>query len=322
LIIDGIVADRETAKAHQDRMSNPEIAAYLRSRDNHNFLDLYPARSAGMYSLPQVFRDGVVLPKDKALEAFQDRARYNAVPVILGSNRDEYKLFMARKSEYVATYFGFFRRIRDRDLYELVSSYRADGWKATGVDEMARVLRESQGPTVYAYRFDWDEEPTLLGMDLSVLLGAAHGLEIPFVFGDFDSGFLGPYMKSDENYAGRQTLSDAMSSYWAEFAYSGSPGRGRNGAALEWKAWDNSPGRPKFIIFDTPVDPGIRMSADTIRLSEVNERLLAETGFASQEKHCEMYVNLLEDSDLWDDGAYARLGREGCTSYPMENYVR
>jgi hypothetical protein len=64
------------------------------------------------------------------------------------------------------------------------------------------------------------------------------------------------------------------------------------------------------------------MSSDTVRLNEVNERLLAETGFASQEKHCQIYVNLFEYSDLWKDDDYASLGREGCASYPKENYVR
>ena len=36
------------------------------------------------------------------------------------------------------------------------------------------------------YRFDWDEEPTVMFYDLSIALGAAHGLEIAFVFGHDD----------------------------------------------------------------------------------------------------------------------------------------
>ena len=60
-------------------------------------------------------------------------------------------------------------------------------WKATGADMPAAALRGTQ-PDVYVYRFDWDEEPTLLGADLGEMLGAAHGFEIPFVFGHFDLG--------------------------------------------------------------------------------------------------------------------------------------
>ena len=48
-------------------------------------------------------------------------------------------------------------------------------------------MRSTQ-PDVFVYRFDWDEEPKLLGADLQPMLGAAHGFEIPFVFGHLDLG--------------------------------------------------------------------------------------------------------------------------------------
>jgi carboxylesterase type B len=44
-------------------------------------------------------------------------------------------------------------------------------------------------PPVFVYRFDWDEEPNLFFLaDLGRLVGAAHGFEIPFVFGHWDLG--------------------------------------------------------------------------------------------------------------------------------------
>ena len=49
-------------------------------------------------------------------------------------------------------------------------------------------MRRSGNEQVYAYRFDWDEEPSQFGFDLSVALGAAHGLEIAFAFNDFEGG--------------------------------------------------------------------------------------------------------------------------------------
>ncbi len=160
-------------------------------------------------------------------------------------------------------------------------------------------------------------------MGLSALLGAAHGLEIPFVFNNFDSGFLGSYMSSDENLSGRRALAVAMSSYWAEFAYTGSPGRGRGQNQTEWRPWDNSLGAEnKFIILDTPSDGGIRMSSNTVGLGELRERLRAEAGFRSQEEHCETYAIALAGSELWNDDEYARLGREGCGDYPKETYMR
>jgi para-nitrobenzyl esterase len=264
-----------------------------------------------------------VLPIESALDVFRDVSRYNAVPVILGTNRDEHKLFMVQDPAYVDIYFGLYMRMKDPEQYERVSSYRTDIRKATGVDRIAAVLRESQGPSVYAYRFDWDEEPSIFGMDMSAFLGAAHGVEIPFVFENFASGFLARYVNSDENLPGREALAHSMSSYWAEFAYSGAPRKGRDGEQPEWLPWGDSQAEGgKFIIFDTPSDGGIRMSSDTIGLEDVRDRLLAETGLRNQEEHCEIYAIGLADSELWDDEEYASLGREGCRNYPKQNYMR
>ena len=153
--------------------------------------------------------------------------------------------------------------------------------------------------------------------------GAAHGVEIPFVFDNFSSGFLARYVNSEGNRPGREALASSMSSYWAEFADRGAPGRGRDGKQPEWRPWENGPGKAdKFVIFDTPADGGIRMSSETMGLEEVRARLLAETGFRDQEDHCEMYVAALADSELWDDEEYASLGREGCGSYPKQAYSR
>ena len=68
---------------------------------------------------------------------------------------------------------------------------------------------------VYAYRFDWDEEPSQLGFDLSVALGAAHGLEIAFVFNDFDGGmgigYIYPGDEAQQSLANSTTLHGANS---------------------------------------------------------------------------------------------------------------
>ena len=69
----------------------------------------------------------------------------------------------------------------------------------------------------------------MLWTDLSVMLGAAHGLEIPFVFGHFELGEGGNIIFTDANASGRRALSAAMISYWTEFAQDGVPGGGRDG---------------------------------------------------------------------------------------------
>jgi para-nitrobenzyl esterase len=195
--------------------------------------------------------------------------------------------------------------------------------KAVSVDGIASVLSQTPGqPGVWAYRFDWDEEPTVLGVDMAFLLGAAHGLEIAFVFFDFTQ-FMAPdftaYVYTPENLAGRLELGGSMSSYWAEFAYNGDPGTGRSGFEIDWTGWDPSaPENDKFIIFDTSADGGIRMSSDEITLASLYAELLAETGFTTQEQHCGMYVRLFEGTPLWDETDYLNLGAEGCAAYPVD----
>jgi para-nitrobenzyl esterase len=73
-------------------------------------------------------------------------------------------------------------------------------------DAPADAMQRGGWRDVYVYRWDWDEEPTLLGADLSVMPGAGHGFEIPFVFGHW---FLGPsadVVFTDDNAPGREAL--------------------------------------------------------------------------------------------------------------------
>jgi para-nitrobenzyl esterase len=235
-----------------------------RAKSAEEVLRAYPGdKPIGMFGIPAVFRDGVVIPDADPMDLFAKGA-YNQVPVVLGTNRDEVKLFLIGDPELVRRWFGIFPMLRvPAGEYERISEYSAKAWKASGVDELAPRLRRAQGASVYAYRFDWDEEPTLFFADYSVLLGAAHGFEIPFVFGHWNLGRAGTRMFTAENEPGREKLSAAMRSYWAQLAYTGDPGRGRKGDLPEWAAWDaTAPEAPKFVVLDTDADGGVRMSAD------------------------------------------------------------
>ncbi len=62
-------------------------------------------------------------------------------------------------------------------------------------------------PHVYVYRFDWDEEPSVLGTDLGRAVGVSHGLEIPFVFGHWDLGPQGNVIYTDRRPRGLRGVS-------------------------------------------------------------------------------------------------------------------
>src|SRR6185437_3317432 len=93
------------------------------------------------------------------IQLFADPSGYNAVPVMLGGNRDEDKLFMMGDPALVTTRLGFLPKIKDLAAYNRVTGYYSENWRADAVEEVAAVLHKRQGDTVYAYRFDWDDEP-------------------------------------------------------------------------------------------------------------------------------------------------------------------
>jgi para-nitrobenzyl esterase len=322
LIRDGEAKDRESGRARLAAMSDARVAGYLRGKSAYEVLSVYEGnRLGGMYSIPQMPRDGNVLPEEKAIEALARPGGYNRVPVILGSNRDESKLFLAFGSPYVTRLFGIPLWVNDERAYDLVAEYAALMWKATGVDEPAAAMRSLQGPSVYAYRFDWDEEPKLLWSDFSKLFGAAHALEIPFVFGHFDLGWASRFLFDEEKRAGYEDLSKSMMSYWAEFAYSGDPGRGRDGAELHWAAWDDSgEGAAKFIVFDSEEGGGLRMAAETVTQEEVIERVATDPRFESWRERCEVYQGFVGRIPRMTEERYESVGEGACRAYPLDAY--
>jgi para-nitrobenzyl esterase len=309
--------DREGAKAVLAAMEPSAVADFLREQSAADVLHFYRGdRMGGMYEVPQLVRDGKVLPAKPLLEVFGNRGAYRAVPVMIGSNRDETKLFDSVASPAVARAFGIPVWFKDQARYDLLNEYRSLAWKARGVDEPAVALRASQGASVYAYRFDWDEERKLPWIDLSALLGAAHIFEVPFVFGTLN--FFGAERLLLENDARprAEALAKQMMSYWSQFAIAGAPGRGRSGDLPEWTAWDDStPDAARFMILDTPLDGGLRMSSDAVTTESVIARAESDPRFADPTVRCEFFRDLAAQGHGYGPAEYA----EGpCGELPLE----
>jgi len=95
LIDDHQAADRAAAKTRLAAMAPAEIATYLRSKSAAQILTPYRSGTAnGMIGMPLVFRDGTVLPADDWALRFADPKLWNQVAVMVGTNRDEDKLFL------------------------------------------------------------------------------------------------------------------------------------------------------------------------------------------------------------------------------------
>ncbi|HTO70825.1 MAG TPA: carboxylesterase family protein [Myxococcota bacterium] len=308
---------RDDARKQLAELRPSELAARLRAATPAEVFAGYSGSDGfgGMVRLPMVLRDGAVLPGDDPLQLFEE-GRWNRVPVMLGTNHDELKLFLFGDPKLVRYWFGFLPRLRDPKRYDVIAQYGTMSWKLRAVDAPAEAMLATPGPEVFAYRFDWDEEPSFLGSDYSRLLGAAHGLEIPFVFRSFDDS---PFRRvfTERNRAGREELADAMSSYWAQFAYSGSPGRGRSGQLPEWKHWDTADGADKFIVFDTHAGGGVRMDNHPVT-KQLLLGELARDSRADPALRCEIFQQLVDRKTVVADDREAA----GCTQKALGSVAR
>ena len=245
----------------------------------------------------RIIADGLVLPAQGLRSVLDRPADFNAVPVITGTNRDEMKLFNALNPKYVTYVLGALPKARDPALYDAVSAYPSRNWRLNAVDRPATQMVAGGHAPVWAYRFDWDEEGKVLVTDLGHLLGAGHSLEIPFVFGHFHLlGSFDKYAFTKANAPGRLALSDAMMSYWVNFAATGDPGRGVDGRQPTWGAWTTTAGAPTLMLLDSPKGGGVRMSADRESATRIVSDLLADKRFATQADRCAALARMTQDN--------------------------
>ena len=290
----GRAADRAQARQLQDNMDSAELSSILRGLSVDEILAPVASVPGGLYRPPQHFRDGVVLPRQSLMYAFADPSRWNKVPLLTGTNRDEYKLFMAQDPRYIKRWFGRIPRIRDKERYVRDARYASDGWKALAVDEVAVVISESRSDTpVFGYRFDWDEGTAGWLVDLPLLFGAAHALELDFLYSPL-LGMRVPGLFTEENAPGREFLSQAMRSYWGQFAYTGDPARGRKGDLPQWRSWVSSGGQ--YLILDSPAGGGLRLTDQQMRATDLKQRLRTDTSIVDARERCAVYVKLFLDT--------------------------
>ena len=170
--------------------------------------------------------DGETLPQHPSAVIAQGSAAN--VAILAGTNRDEWRLFAMMSGgpkvdeEQLTRIFGD----EARPALAVYTEARADqspelAWIDIMSDLVFRMpairLAEAQvklGAPVWMYRFDW-ESPAFGGV-----LGAAHAMDIPFVFNTLDVGLSRTFTGDSPT---RQPLADLMHASWAAFIRSGTP---------------------------------------------------------------------------------------------------
>jgi para-nitrobenzyl esterase len=228
-------------------------AACLRGISNTELVSLQPGT---LYA----FVDGTLLTETPG-QAFA-AGTFNRVPVIAGTNHDEWNIFVAEQydatgnpiltePEYDAATIALWGPALGELILAIpVYPYVPPGGQVLGEDGTDGIFAcsarngdqlLSNFTTTYAYEFnDENAPPQPPPAGLSFPLGAYHGAEIQYLF---DTGFFFEFTPA------QQQLSQAMVSYWTNFAATGDP----NGGSLpSWAPYNTSLDQFQSLIPPTP----------------------------------------------------------------------
>lgn len=260
---------RSDPEEKYNSMTDQEMRDWLRSVKGRKILSSMEKRVFGMSDVPSIIRDGEVIP-ESGYEVFSTGNYPNKLPIIIGSNKEEIKLF----------YFLGAGPKRRGKAYAPGAKYGSMKWKADSVDTVAEKLStHKEHPPVYAYLYSWgapDEQGiSVLPRKWGYLLGAGHAMEISAFTGqDTILGALQIILVKRKNRTGRQELATAMHSYLINFIQTGDP----NSIDLpKWQAWQNGPGNPKTLIFDAGPDQAeIHMMNEQVTHQSILEEMQKE----------------------------------------------
>jgi para-nitrobenzyl esterase len=262
--------------------TNPSnLQACLMSKSPKQIFAVYPRTVGGMLDMNVFmdrFTDGTVISA-LGKDALKDPETYNQVPTILGTNKEEWKLFMLGlwgtmpPAEYQAEALFVsmaWQQAGVNDLAEAMSAKKGhpcdDDYRQAN-NEIAAAMSANKGhPGVYAYEFDygaynedgynaWPDYPYYF----DIMIGAAHSFELPFIFGEWTFYGLEPFVFRPDNQEGREALSDSMVEYWASFARTGKP---RDPGGVQWRPWSNEDGGAKRILLDANATQSLIQMSD------------------------------------------------------------
>jgi len=273
----GLARDPRQAEELLASLPPERLRAFLRDCTGRQLLRCYSPGPSGMIDNPSLITDGAVLPDDGY--AALERGDYpGKVPVIIGSNQEEMKVFL---------YLAGSPSWRSPE-YQAAARFGSERWKAEAVDAVARRLSAvPEQPPVYAYLFGWGARDQRGDSPLpghwGERLGAFHSLEIPFFLGveNTEGSLVGTMMFTKANRSGRLALASAMQRYLVAFLRTGDPNPESSagaGALLPfWAPWSNAAGAPKCILFDARgPEADIRLLDRELTLEGIEAAMQAE----------------------------------------------
>lgn len=267
LIAQGQAPDPASASALMATWPSQELANFLRAQSPEDIFrvlltQLAPQGLASSGPIPE----GVVVAANP-IEAIR-AGHYLRVPVLAGNTRDEAKLFarFLALSPQLGGIAGL--TLDDAELFEAMVHFAPDApdpglvvedlvhpaylpstAPGTGYNARTDVLNrllfwpsrdnvlnalKAQQEQVWHYQFNWDQEPA----PWDQVYGAAHALDLPFLFGNFGPSLFSNVLGGAANRPGRLALSAAMVQRLSAFVRTDNPNAPSLGPY--WPTWPQS----------------------------------------------------------------------------------
>ena len=293
----GLSQDTATAKA-------------LRAIDSDTIISTYFAMPSDHRS-PGIINDGVVIPAEGFAAALgnPEYAKVD-VPVMAGANNEEVTLWMGLNRYFVDASYPLTKwlppkvTLKNPDMYKFWVRQRSEGWKAQGVDRPLASLESAGYSSLYAYRYDWNDQEDSFLIKFSEVLGAAHASEISFVQGKAMYGPIGAYMYPDSDSA--HDMTEIMMTAWGNFARDGKPG------AVKGDAWAPYVSRaPHYMVLDSL--GAHELKADAASMEAIFSDV-ADTDLLSSDERCILAWELATALADPAYGAYRRWNGGECSN--------
>ena len=293
----------------------------LKNIDASSFMELY-LRDNAIDRIPLTTRDGIVIPKIGILAALGDQKYAKRIPVISGTTKDEYSMWLGLNKYFTDAKKPFFGllppvfSLKNPDLYDVWVRTRSHAWKIRGSDEPLNALEEAGYEDLFSYQFDWDHQEKSWFADFPSIFGATHGIEIAFLTQDYSFGPISEYIYPKGE--ARDEMESTMMSAWSDFAKHGDPSLN---LPIAWPAY-NSENR-SFVRLDK--NDLLRSDTETHDLRSMLEEMMTSEIPSDVEKcliALESFLNI-GDSDI---PALATLNNGSCNEievfYDIESIKR
>lgn len=276
VVEDGVKENEEDAIAwllSDDEADKEEVRTYLYGVEAGRLAGIMTNAGIRMSVFPHLFADGVVLPE----EGFET-TEYNDVPLIMLTGSSEFSIF-ALGDKYFADAGDLVDGERSAE-YKFAMNYGSELYGLFNAEESAVKMVDKYDAPIYTCDIDFGTDEEIVGKQQANLIGASHGVFIPFLSGIAAGSAAGD--GSAYEYAGPKELTEKFQSYISNFLWTGDP----NGEGLEtWEAWTGAEEGPSQLLFDADKEKAIiTMSTDRVSYDEILDRMEADDTISEEAK--------------------------------------